>query len=60
VIQRQTEPGPQERPQFYAYCARKGCGVCGPIRRRREDAEGDSAAHDAVCSSRRKHGARGD
>jgi len=34
--------------RFYAYCS---CGVCGSLRRTREDAEADDRAHNEVCST---------
>jgi hypothetical protein len=37
--------------RYYAYCS---CGVCGPIRTRREDAEADDSAHQEVCSAQAK------
>lgn len=36
-------------PRFYAYCS---CGVCGPLRIRREDAERDDQGHAEVCSAK--------
>lgn len=44
-----------EPARFYAYCAFKGCGICGPIRTEREDARADEAAHREVCSARRTY-----
>lgn len=47
MIHTQEHHGP-DTARHYAYCP---CGVCGPIRRTRQEAIADHDAHALVCST---------